>query len=203
MGRSILGVLSGIKPSVAGLAEVARKTPVKTGGIETSPFDRAVAALKQATDVIIAPGYGMAVAQAQFKVWEMAQILESRGVRVRFAIHPVAGRMPGHMNVLLAEAGVPYDKLLEMDAINEDFKNADVAMLIGASDIANPAALKEGNPISGMPILKVYEAKTILICKRTKSPGFSGVENPLFEQENAIFPAGDAKETVERLIGAI
>ena len=203
MNRNLLGVFSGIKPSVAGLAEVAR-VPVKASGIETSPFDRAVAALKQATDVIIVPGYGMAAAQAQFKVWEMAQILESKGVRVRFAIHPVAGRMPGHMNVLLAEAGVPYDKLLEMDAINEDFKNTDVAVVVGACDIVNPAALKEeGTPISGMPILKVYEAKTILICKRTKSPGFSGVENPLFEQENTIFPAGDAKETIDRLIRVI
>jgi len=204
MNRSLLGVFSGIKPSVARTEEVARELPVKANGTETSPFDRAVAALKQAKDVIIVPGYGMAVAQAQFKVWEMAQILESRGVRVRFAIHPVAGRMPGHMNVLLAEAGVPYDKLLEMDAINGDFKNTDVAVVVGACDIVNPAALKEeGTPISGMPILKAYEAKTILICKRTKSPGFSGVENPLFGQENTIFPAGDAKETIDRLIGVI
>ncbi|MBA7574735.1 NAD(P) transhydrogenase subunit beta [subsurface metagenome] len=204
MNRSLLGVFSGIKPSVAGPEEVAGEVLVKANGMETSPFDRAVAALKQAKDVIIVPGYGMAAAQAQFKVWEMAQILESRGVRVRFAIHPVAGRMPGHMNVLLAEAGVPYDKLLEMDAINGDFKNTDVAVVVGASDIVNPAALREeGTPISGMPILKAYEAKTILICKRTKSPGFSGVENPLFEQENTIFLAGDAKETIARLIGVI
>jgi len=186
------------------MEEMVRELPVKANGIETSPFDCAVVALKQAKDVIIVFGYGMVAAQAQFKVWEMAQILESRGVRVRFAIHPVAGRMPGHMNVLLAEAGVPYDKLLEMDAINGDFKNTDVAVVVGASDIVNPEALKEeGTPISGMPILKAYEAKTILICKRTKSPGFSGVKNPLFEQANTIFPAGDAKETIDRLIGVI
>jgi len=146
----------------------------------------------------------MAVSQAQFKVWELAEILEARGARVRFAIHPVAGRMPGHMNVLLAEAGVPYDKLLEMDAINEDFKNTDVAVTVGACDVVNPAAIRvAGTPISGMPILKVFEAKNILICKRSKRPGYSGVENPLFEEEHAIFLPGDAKETIDRLINGL
>lgn len=200
MNRNLLGVFSGFELSVAGPAELPGEIPLKTADTEASPFDRAVAALEQAKDVIIIPGYGMAAAQAQFKVWEMAQILEARGVRVRFAIHPVAGRMPGHMNVLLAEAGVPYDKLVEMDAINQDFTNTDVAVVVGASDIVNPAALTlKGTPISGMPILSAHEAKNIVICKRSKSPGFSGVKNPLFEQENAIFPTGDAKETIDRL----
>lgn len=171
---------------------------------ETNLVAVTVGLLKDAKEVIIVPGYGMAVSQAQFKVWELAQALEARGSRVRFAIHPVAGRMPGHMNVLLAEAGVPYEKLVEMDAINDEFKSTDVGLVIGACDVVNPAAnTVSGTPISGMPVLKVYEAKQVVICKRTKSPGYSGVENPLFYDENAIFFPGDATSTLERLVDAV
>ncbi len=168
---------------------------------EEDKFSFSLKILKEADEVIIAPGYGMALSQAQFKVWELAEILEARGARVRFAIHPVAGRMPGHMNVLLAEAGVPYDKLLEMDAINEDFKNTDVAVTVGACDVVNPSAIRvAGTPISGMPILKVFEAENILVCNLNERPGYSGVENPLYKEKHAILLWGDAKETLDRLI---
>ncbi len=157
--------------------------------------------LRGADEVIIVPGYGMAVSQAQFKVWELAQALEARGARVRFAIHPVAGRMPGHMNVLLAEAGVPYEKLFEMDAINDDFCSTDVGLVVGACDVVNPAAISvPGTPISGMPILRVYEAKRVVVCKRTRNPGYSGVENPLFYDGDVIFLPGDATSTLETLL---
>jgi len=157
--------------------------------------------LKEAKEVIIVPGYGMAVSQAQFLVWELAQTMESRGTRVRFAIHPVAGRMPGHMNVLLAEAGVPYERLFEMDAINDDFPSTDVGLVVGACDVVNPAAINvPGTPISGMPILRVYDAKHVVICKRTRNPGYSGVENPLFYDDSTIFLPGDAKGTLEALV---
>ncbi len=160
--------------------------------------------LQGAKDVIIVPGYGMAVSQAQFKVWELAQALESRGARVRFAIHPVAGRMPGHMNVLLAEAGVPYEKLFEMDAINDDFKTSDIGLIVGACDVVNPAAIDvPGTPISGMPILKAFESRNVIICKRTRKPGYSGVENPLFYDDRAIFLPGDAAGTLETLIDGL
>ncbi len=163
-----------------------------------------VESLRNAKEVIIVPGYGMAVSQAQFKVWELAQALEARGVRVRFAIHPVAGRMPGHMNVLLAEAGVPYEKLLEMDAINDDFSTTDVGLVIGACDVVNPAAnTSSGTPISGMPVLRVYEAKQVVICKRTRKPGYSGVENPLFYDDEVLFLPGDATEMLERLLEGV
>jgi NAD(P) transhydrogenase subunit beta len=163
-----------------------------------------VGLLQGAKDVIIVPGYGMAVSQAQFKVWELAQALEARGARVRFAIHPVAGRMPGHMNVLLAEAGVPYEKLFEMDAINDDFKASDVGLIVGACDVVNPAAIDvPGTPISGMPILKAFESKNVVICKRTRKPGYSGVENPLFYDDRAIFLPGDAARTLETLIDGL
>lgn len=201
MNRNLGNVFLGFsKVSIEDATKIkttARKREIQ----KRDQFSLAVKLLKGAKEVIIAPGYGMAVSQAQFKVWELAKILEAMGVRVRFAIHPVAGRMPGHMNVLLAEAGVPYDKLLEMDAINEDFKDTDVAMVVGACDVVNPAAITvAGTPIYGMPILKVFEAKNVVVCNLDERPGYSGVENPLFEEEHTIFLPGDAKETVDRLI---
>ena len=158
-------------------------------------------ALSDADSVIIVPGYGMAVAQAQQAVSELTSMLRSRGKTVRFAIHPVAGRLPGHMNVLLAEAKVPYDIVLEMDEINEDFPNTDVAIVIGSNDIVNPAAQEDPNsPIAGMPVLEVWKAKQVFVSKRGQGTGYSGIENPLFYKENTRMFYGDAKKSVEELL---
>ncbi|MGH2357073.1 MAG: NAD(P)(+) transhydrogenase (Re/Si-specific) subunit beta [Candidatus Limnocylindria bacterium] len=153
--------------------------------------------------VIIVPGYGMAVAQAQGPVRELMDLLLERGVDVQFAIHPVAGRMPGHMNVLLAEANVPYDRLKEMDEINEDFEETDVALVIGANDVVNPLAREEGSPISGMPILNVDQAQNVIVLKRGRGAGFAGIPNPLFSDERTRMLYGDAKHTVEELVAGV
>jgi NAD(P) transhydrogenase subunit beta len=153
--------------------------------------------------VIIVPGYGMAVAQAQGPVRELMDLLVSRGVDVQFAIHPVAGRMPGHMNVLLAEANVPYDRLKEMDEINDDFADTDVALVIGANDVVNPVAREEGSPISGMPILNVDQAQNIIVLKRGRGAGFAGIPNPLFSNEKTKMLFGDAKPSVEELVQGV
>src|SRR5918992_657911 len=153
--------------------------------------------------VIIVPGYGMAVAQAQGPVRELMDLLVSRGVDVQFAIHPVAGRMPGHMNVLLAEANVPYDRLQEMDEINEDFADTDVALVIGANDVVNPVAREEGSPISGMPILNVDQAQNVIVLKRGRGTGFAGIPNPLFSNEKTAMLFGDAKPSVEDLVAGV
>ena len=156
--------------------------------------------LTGARSVVVAPGYGMAVAQAQYPVAELTARLRERGINVRFAIHPVAGRLPGHMNVLLAEAKVPYDIVLEMDEINDDFADTDVVLVIGANDTVNPAANEPGSPISGMPVLKVWEAAQVVIFKRSMSAGYAGVQNPLFFNENSAMCFGDAKATVQSIL---
>jgi NAD(P) transhydrogenase subunit beta len=156
-----------------------------------------------AQKVIIAPGYGMAVAQAQHKVKELMDVLESKGVQVKFAIHPVAGRMPGHMNVLLAESGVPYDRLLDRDEVNPEFPSADVVLVIGANDVVNPAARRAGSPLQGMPILDVDGAKNVIVLKRGQGKGFAGVENDLFYKDNARMLYGDAQATVGKLVQAL
>ncbi|SES96452.1 Re/Si-specific NAD(P)(+) transhydrogenase subunit beta [Marinobacter segnicrescens] len=160
--------------------------------------------LRNADSVIIVPGYGMAVAQAQNGISEITKLLRERGINVRFGIHPVAGRLPGHMNVLLAEAHVPYDIVLEMDEINDDFPKTDVVLVIGANDTVNPAAAEDPNsPIAGMPVLEVWKARQVVILKRGMATGYSGVENPLFFRENSHMLFGDAKDSVDRLLGAL
>ena len=165
----------------------------------------AASVLSKAKDVIIVPGYGMALAQAQHQVRQLADKLESRGARVRYAIHPVAGRMPGHMNVLLAEADVDYEKLFEMDAINDDFKNADAVVVIGANDVLNPAARNAvGTPIYGMPVLNVDQAPEVIVCNFDLKPGYAGVENPIYTRKKGVYlELGDAKETLMKLIAGI
>ncbi|MDH2905472.1 MAG: NAD(P)(+) transhydrogenase (Re/Si-specific) subunit beta [Methanomassiliicoccales archaeon] len=173
------------------------------GSLKPIEADDVAVMLAYANSVIIAPGYGMAVAQAQQKVKELMDQLESRGVTVKFAIHPVAGRMPGHMNVLLAEAGVPYDRLFDRDEINQEFPNTDVVLVIGANDVVNPAARRQGSPLFGMPILDVDKAKNVIILKRGQGKGFSGIENELFYADNAKLLYGDAQETVGRLVQSL
>ena len=160
--------------------------------------------LAYAERVVIVPGYGLAVAQAQHAVRELADELEKRGVDVKYAIHPVAGRMPGHMNVLLAEANVPYDQLLEMDEINPEFERTDVALVIGANDVTNPdARTNQSSPIYGMPILDVDKAQTVVVLKRSMRPGFAGVDNPLYTLPNTEMLFGDARESVVKLVAAV
>ncbi|MEL6114972.1 Re/Si-specific NAD(P)(+) transhydrogenase subunit beta [Photobacterium sp. SP02] len=178
---------------------------VSTGNEEVGEYHESSAEevaemLKDARSVIITPGYGMAVAQAQYPVHEITEKLRAKGVDVRFGIHPVAGRLPGHMNVLLAEARVPYDIVLEMDEINEDFPETDVVLVIGANDTVNPAAMEDpGSPIAGMPVLEVWNAKHVIVFKRSMNTGYAGVQNPLFFKENTQMLFGDAKESVENI----
>ena len=203
MNRNFISVIAGGfgteggKPAAAGGAQPAG---------EVSPISAAETAelLKEAKNVIIVPGYGMAVAQAQHMVYEITKNLRERGVNVRFGIHPVAGRMPGHMNVLLAEAKVPYDIVLEMDELNDDFPDTDVAMVIGANDIVNPAAQEDPtSPIAGMPVLEVWKAKTSIVMKRSMASGYAGVDNPLFYKENNRMLFGDAKKTLDEVFSAL
>jgi len=173
------------------------------GSMKAIDIDDVAVLLAYADKVIIAPGYGMAVAQAQQKVKEMTDLLESKDVQVKFAIHPVAGRMPGHMNVLLAEAGVSYDRLFDRDEINPEFTGTDVVLVIGANDTVNPAAHRQGSPLFGMPILDVEQAKNVIVLKRGQGKGFAGIENDLFYRDNTRMLYGDAQDTVGKLIQAV
>ncbi|MEL7416329.1 MAG: NAD(P)(+) transhydrogenase (Re/Si-specific) subunit beta, partial [Pseudomonadota bacterium] len=174
------------------------------GEMIATDADNVAAALDDADSVIIVPGYGLAVAQAQASVSELTKRLRAKGKEVRFAIHPVAGRLPGHMNVLLAEAKVPYDIVLEMDEINDDFPQTDVSIIIGANDIVNPAAQEDpGSPIAGMPVLEVWKSKQVFISKRGKGTGYSGIENPLFFKDNSRMFYGDAKASLDALLQRI
>jgi NAD(P) transhydrogenase subunit beta len=203
MNRSIANVLFGafgqIAPSAAGVAAGSADGQVRSASAE----DVAVM-LAYAQKVVFVPGYGMAVAQAQHDVRSLADLLESKGVEVSYAIHPVAGRMPGHMNVLLAEANVPYPQLKEMDDANGEFPRTDVALVIGANDVVNPDARNNaGSPIYGMPILNVDQSQQVVVLKRSMSPGFAGIENPLFLNPKTVMLFGDAKESVERLAASV
>jgi H+-translocating NAD(P) transhydrogenase subunit beta len=196
MNRSFSNVLFGAFGQLKTTTGKTTERPVRSAAAEEAAF-----LLESARSVIIIPGYGMAVAQAQHKLRELADVLTKRGVDVRFAIHPVAGRMPGHMNVLLAEADVPYDKLVEMEEINPDFPITDVALVIGANDVVNPAAHTDSNsPIAGMPILHAYKARTVMVVKRSMNPGFAGIDNDLYYMENTLMLFGDAKAFVGEII---
>ena len=197
MNRSFTNVLFGAFGQVQALAAGTEEAkPVRSAIPE-----EAAAILSAASRVIVVPGYGMAVAQAQHKVRELYDALSKRGVDVRFAIHPVAGRMPGHMNVLLAEADIPYDRLIEMDEINGDFPQTDVALVIGANDVTNPAARSDASsPIYGMPILDVDKAHTVMVIKRSMNPGFAGIDNPLYYLDNTLMLFGDAKAFVGSIV---
>jgi NAD(P) transhydrogenase subunit beta len=199
MNRSIPNIVAGGFGGVAvaaGAGEGEEARPVRS----TDPADVAIQ-LAYARKVVVAPGYGMAVAQAQHTVHELTRELEKRGVDVAFAIHPVAGRMPGHMNVLLAEADVPYEQLKEMDEINPEFPQTDVALVIGANDVTNPAAREQENsPIYGMPILDVDKADAVIVLKRSMNTGFAGIDNPLFYLDNTSLLFGDAKDSVAKVL---
>ncbi len=198
MNRKFLSVIAGGFGTAGGSSSSSSEdqgevTPIDV--IETANL------LKNVKNVVIVPGYGMAVAQAQHTVYEITKVLRSKGVNVRFAIHPVAGRMPGHMNVLLAEAKVPYDIVLEMDEINEDFPEVDVSIIIGANDIVNPSAQDEpDSPIAGMPVLEVWKGETTIVLKRSMASGYAGVQNPLFFKENTQMLFGDAKESLDEVL---
>ncbi len=202
MNRSLVNVLTGAID--AGSGDVASADEVYAGKVKSSTADEIAMLLETASRVVIVPGYGLAVSQAQHAVRDFSQVLEARGVTVEFAIHPVAGRMPGHMNVLLAEAEVPYDKLKEMDEINPSFEQTDVAIVIGANDVVNPMARTDpSSPIAGMPILNVDKARTVVVIKRSLSPGFAGIPNPLFAADNTLMFFSDGKKAVIDLVAAV
>ncbi|MFU2079080.1 Re/Si-specific NAD(P)(+) transhydrogenase subunit beta [Avibacterium endocarditidis] len=199
MNRSFISVIAGGFGN-----DVVASSDEEQGEYRETTAEEVAEMLKNASSVIITPGYGMAVAQAQYPVAEITQKLRDRGVNVRFGIHPVAGRLPGHMNVLLAEAKVPYDVVLEMDEINDDFADTDVVLVIGANDTVNPAAMDDPNsPIAGMPVLEVWKAANVVVFKRSMAVGYAGVQNPLFFKENTQMLFGDAKERVDDILKAL
>ncbi|WP_234197237.1 MULTISPECIES: NAD(P)(+) transhydrogenase (Re/Si-specific) subunit beta [Pseudacidovorax] len=200
MNRSFFSVILGGfgGEATAATAGSAVQRPVKSGSADDAAF-----VLGNAETVIIVPGYGLAVARAQHAVKELAQKLTDKGVTVKYAIHPVAGRMPGHMNVLLAEAEVPYDQVFEMEDINSEFGQADVAIILGANDVVNPAAHTKGSPIYGMPILEAYKAKTVIVNKRSMAAGYAGLDNELFYMDKTMMVFGDAKKVVEDMMKAV
>lgn len=203
MNRSIINVVFGGFGSDSGGGESAGAQAAEKG-IKSAAIEDAVYWMEDAGKVIIVPGYGMAVAQAQHALKELMELLEARGVEVKFAIHPVAGRMPGHMNVLLAEADIPYDQVLEMDEINSEFPGTDVVLVVGANDVVNPAAKEDpSSPIYGMPILEAGRARQVYFLKRSMRPGYSGVDNLLFYQDNTSLIFGDAKDTIEGMNSAL
>jgi NAD(P) transhydrogenase subunit beta len=204
MNRNFVSVIAGGFGTEGGKPAAAADGAQPAGEVTPVSATETADMLRDAKSVIIVPGYGMAVAQAQHMVYEITKNLRERGVNVRFGIHPVAGRMPGHMNVLLAEARVPYDIVLEMDELNEDFPDTDVAMVIGANDIVNPAAQEDpASPIAGMPVLEVWKAKTSIVMKRSMASGYAGVDNPLFYKENNRMLFGDAKKMLDEVFSAL
>jgi NAD(P) transhydrogenase subunit beta len=217
MNRSLLNIV-GISPRKSTeiiIPQEERKTaPNRASRSSVSPASgdaeseenlaRATAAVQKAKSVVIIPGYGMAIAQAQDEVALFARKMVEKGKEVKFAIHPVAGRMPGHMNVLLAEAAVDYEMLYEMDAVNPEFSRTDFVLIVGACDVVNPAAIHvEGTPISGMPILRAHEAKNVMVCNLDRRPGYSGVDNPLYDYGHVMLVLGDAKQTLNQFIKRI
>jgi NAD(P) transhydrogenase subunit beta len=204
MNRSFISVIAGGFGTGSGTAPAAAGGTQPQGEVTPISAVETAELLRESKSVVIVPGYGMAVAQAQHTVYEITKLLREKGVNVRFAIHPVAGRMPGHMNVLLAEAKVPYDIVFEMDEINDDFPATDVTMVIGANDIVNPAAQEDPtSPIAGMPVLEVWKSKTSIVMKRSMASGYAGIDNPLFFKENNRMLFGDAKKMLDEVLVAL